>query len=133
MRGDSFAPLTSRARATGAPTEPNAAMTGIDSTGHARRCRFVPDIGGHSFWRIFVDPKHHLVQASACLHGKDATGCLDHLKQYNLLRRRGGFEPVLQEHELTVVVPVPEGGIQGDLLARHLRLESQYACSGGQS
>ena len=73
-----------------------------------------------------VDPKASLRHASECILAEDHAGALEHLKNYRQWRRKGGFEPVVQDHEFTCSVPIPEGGAQGDALARQLGAEAQH-------
>ena len=77
-----------------------------------------------------VDPKASLRQASECILAEDGAGALGHLKNYRQWRRSGGFEPVVQDHEFSSTVPIPEGGVQGDALARQLAADAQHVSLG---
>lgn len=77
-----------------------------------------------------IDPKASLRRASECLLAEDSAGALEHLRNYGQWRRSGGFEPVLQDHEFTFAAPLPEGGVQGDALARQLKAEAQHVRAG---
>lgn len=80
-----------------------------------------------------MDPKACLRLASECVVANDAVGCLDHLTSYRLWRIRGGFEPVCQEYEYAGAIHCPEGGIQGDKLARALSIEASQLMLAGAS
>ena len=72
-----------------------------------------------------MDGKRCLCLAAESIRCNDHDGVLEYLGKYRDWRKRGGFEPVLHDHELDGAMLASEGGIQGDRVAQHLRIEAQ--------